>query len=82
MYYEPKGTMEKPRAEELYGAKLPPIPKPYHRKPQTVTKKPKKTLKKKINYSKSTAAYPQTLRAPNGNLTRTRAFVCANGREK
>jgi hypothetical protein len=46
MYYEPKGTMEKPRAEELYGAKLPPIPKPYHRKPQTVTKKPKKTLKK------------------------------------
>jgi hypothetical protein len=50
MYYEPKGTMEKPRVEDLYGAKLPPIPKPYHRKPRTVKNNPKELHK--TNYSK------------------------------
>ena len=36
MYYEPKGTMELPREEDLQGVKLPPIPKPYGRKRRTV----------------------------------------------
>jgi hypothetical protein len=36
MYYEPKGTMESPREEDLYGVHLPPIPKPYGRKRRTV----------------------------------------------
>jgi hypothetical protein len=52
MYYEPKGTMEKPRVEDLYGAKLPPIPKPYHRKPQTVKKMQKSSKKTLIIQSK------------------------------
>ena len=79
MYYEPKGTMESPREEDLYGVHLPPIPKPYGRKRRTFKNTPyfhAKAPTQMLWNAQETAPYnPMTHSAHDAELMRDKGRV-------